>query len=83
MAELEKSPHYVLVIDKNRDTIITCLLEAALHNPIGAVVFKSMMQAEKISDEEVNAFIQDLAEKTHEMGWCTSPDCKYVKKEKI
>lgn len=76
------SPHYVLVVDKQRDVLISCLVDAALKNPVGVAVFDLLCKQNKISPEEVNAFLKELSDKTHEMDWCDDPDCKYKKKEK-
>lgn len=72
----EKSPHYVLVMDRTRDTILGVLLSAGLDNPIGMMSFIKMLKDENIPEKEAMDFIGLLADKTHEMGWCTDPNCK-------
>lgn len=75
------SPHYIIVVDKQRDVLLGCLVDAALKNPIGAAVFDMLCRQNKISPEEVNSFLQEMADKTHEMDWCDDPNCKYKKKK--
>jgi len=77
------SPHYVLVVDKQRDVLMGCLIDSALRNPIGLSIFQMLCSQHKISQDEVNAFLKDLDDKKHEMDWCDDPDCKYKKKENI
>lgn len=69
-----KSDHYILVIDKDRDTIYNIMKQAARSNPmfLPSLVNLGLEKAYKeLSDEVIK--------KTHEAEFCSDPNCQYPK----
>jgi len=68
-----KSPHYILVVDKKVNEILSCMLQAAA---INSIVFNLLLTQQRVSKEDLIAFINDMSAKEHLLGWCTDPNCK-------
>lgn len=79
--ENKKSDHFVLVVDKQRELILHCLLESGFHNPIGNAIFQAFAQMHRLDMQEVESLIKELHDKRHEMGWCNDPNCKFKNKD--
>lgn len=71
-----KSPHYALIIDKKRDMIIGVLMEALSLKDFMSF-FHVKLHNLGVTDDEILEFLGELADKTHEMGWCDDPECVY------
>lgn len=76
----QKSPHYVLVIDKKRDLLLNVILDCIINNPIGTMMFADGLKKCHITEEEVDDFLEDFSGKNHAMGWCSDPHCSYEKR---
>lgn len=70
-----KSPTYTLIIDENRDMMLTVLLTALERFPSCERFFFEGLEHFEIDPQEFLDFIKEIAEKTHEKGWCKDPHC--------
>lgn len=71
-----KSPTYTIVVDENRDTILTILFTAIERSAFAERFVFEGLDHFKIPHEEYFDLIKDMATKTHEMKWCKDPHCK-------
>ena len=68
---LEKSPlAYTLVIDEQRQDLLTAILAAATLEP---KLFAFI--AKKNLGECMLSMLKEIADNTHERGWCKDPRC--------
>lgn len=74
--EPKQSPHYALIVDEKSDSAIGCLMQAVAQTPMALILFKILCAQNKVSDEELKDFFEDISDKSHALGWCTDPNCK-------
>lgn len=80
MSKKPEASSYVLIIDKKRNHIMGALLQACMSTESGRAVFDVLCQGQ-ITREDVKEFIDDWADKEHELGWCVDPNCKRQKQK--
>lgn len=68
-----QSPHYLLVVGKKENSILSCFLFMVKENP---EMFAHALSHFDVSNEEFVSFVKDSADKEHALGWCEDPDCK-------
>lgn len=78
-----KSPHYFMMMDEKRNSIMSILFTISTNNPVMNNVFEAACSQFGVSKEELADFLKDWGNKEHELGWCRDPDCKLNKKETL
>jgi len=75
---IKSTDHYVLVIDKERDAILSILFECSMDGrSIG--YFRSKIEAMRLK-EPLKNFITECSDKMHALDWCKDPNCLFEKK---
>lgn len=77
-----KSPHYTLIIDENRNTMLAVVYALLMRDPLARSIYIAECSKQGVPYPEIESFIEEWSDKEHEMKWCTDPDCKYKKKSK-
>lgn len=76
MAKPIKSEMYMLVIDRDRDKILSALMGSLLGNDSLAKAFAAWAREEGLEDA-VSDFFHEKSEKGHTRGWCEDPECAW------
>ncbi len=79
ITEPVKSKHYVLVMDEDRDKLLSIWMQCILEFPDTAKYFAAFVHAHGLVDAQ-KELMKEFNEKNHEMGWCQDPDCTFNKK---
>lgn len=69
----QKSKSYALVVDEDTNTILSTLLNIAHEQK---TLLFTMCRDFGVENSKVLAFIKEVADKEHELGWCQDPNCK-------
>lgn len=77
---MEKSPHYYLIIDRQRNKILATFYRMTMQNPINQMIFEAALQKKGVTHEEIVSFLEDWIDKEHEMKWCEDTNCESNKK---
>ena len=77
--KIESKDVYVLIIDKERQTLLTAMLNT-VHSMDGGVFYNFI--AKEGLEESFRDLATETAKKEHERGWCNDPTCTYEKRKK-
>ena len=73
-----KSQHYNLVIDRDRDMLLTMLFNLVAKYPNEPFLKKLK---ELHLEEALKEFVVDATDKQHNLKWCLDPNCDYQTSE--
>jgi hypothetical protein len=65
------STHFVLLIDKERELLLNIAFQSLVSQPNFASTMHHHGLAEVIDD-----FLEEMAIKSHELGFCDDPECE-------
>lgn len=73
-----KFPHYVLIVDRKTDAILSTMLQAVTVVPSAFNVFHKLLESEGVTNEELMSYLDENSNKSHSLGWCEDKECEWV-----
>lgn len=75
-----QSPHYVLVIDQKRNTVLAVLFQSMNKSSQAHMMFSAICIRYGITEDDIRDLYKEVADKEHAHGWCEDPLCSQNKK---